>query len=287
MKYLNLIIIFIAINCNAQDNDFDKNQLNELHKRTKFIRDSISKLIKINDEKLEKVSENKEELLLQTDLLWNISDQNDIDELKINIQYSKNHPSSIYSFSLVQKQVPRQPGKNFYSDFESIYINSSQEIKESELGVKMAEQLKYFKQSMIGSLSVNIDGVDFKNNSFSLEDFKNNKYVLIDFWASWCAPCREEIPFLKSIYDKYKNKGFEILSVSIDEDIEQWKNAIKKENMEEWKNYSTKQNNSSAKKDYFVSGIPHKLLIDKNGKIIIQEEIMPMNMTTTKSLLKY
>lgn len=268
MKYFKLLLLIVAINCNAQDYELDKKQLNALHNRTKFVRDSIGKLIKNNNERVVKNAELKEKLLLKIDSLWNISDQNDIEELKINIQYSKNNPNSIYSFSLVQQQVARQPGKDFYSDFEYIYLHSSQEIKDSEIGIKMAEQLKYFKQSMVGSMSVNIEGVDYINNPFSLHHFKGKKYILIDFWASWCAPCREEIPFLKMIYDKYKNQDFEIVSISIDDDLDKWRNAIKKENIEEWSNYSTVQNNSSAKKDYFVNGIPHKILIDKNGKII-------------------
>ena len=270
MKYINLILFFITIISSAQNSNFDKTELNQLHKKTEFIRDSINKLIQNNNLYEKKITDNikKKQLLLQTDSLWNISDQNDVDELKIDIQYCKNHPTSMSSFELVQRQVARQSGKNFYEDFEYIYKNSSKEIKESEVGIKMLNQLKYFKKSMIGSFAPNISGVDFNNNIISLNDFKGKKYVLIDFWASWCAPCREELPFLKKIYKKYKSADLEILSISIDEDLGKWKKTIEKEQIEEWKNFSTLQNNSFAKTDYFVNGIPHKVLIDKNGKII-------------------
>ena len=261
-------MIFIAFNCRAQNNESDKKRLDKLHLRTNHVHDSVQKLIKMNEKKLKLVTVNREIILPQTDSLWNIYDQNEIEALKIDIEFSKNNPSSSYSFSLVQKQVSRQPGKSFSTDFENIYISSSKEIKESEIGKKMADQLKYFKLSMVGSLAPNITGIDNENNLISLVDFTKTNYVLIDFWASWCAPCKEEIPFLKSLYDKYKNHGFEILSITVDEDLEKWKTAIIKEQTSEWKNYSIKQNNSSAKTDYLVNGIPHKVLVDKEGKII-------------------
>ena len=266
MKYL--FMIFIAFNSTAQFNEYDKKRLDELHLRTNHVLDSVQKLIKIKEKNLNFVTHNKEIALHQIDSLWNIYDQNEIDALIIDIQYAKRHPYSLFTFTQIQNQVARQAGKNFYNDFENIYRNAPLKIKESEVGKLMAEQLKYFKGSMVGSLAPNITGIDNENNIISLVDLTKTNYVLIDFWASWCAPCREEIPFLKSLYDKYKNQGFEILSITVDEDLEIWKTAILKEQISEWKNYSLKQNNSSAKTDYFVNGIPHKVLVEKGGKII-------------------
>ena len=271
MKIKYLIFTLLVTLCQAQPNEESAiNELKQLHKRTNFIRDSIGKMISISNDKVkaEMNQQVKESLLLHTDSLWNMFDQNDINELKINIEYCKTHPSSLYSFKLVQQQVSRQSGKNFYYDFEKIYTNSSKEIQESDVGKKMLEQLSYFKKSMVGSIAPNITGVDISSKPFSLIEYINKKYILIDFWASWCGPCREELPFLKSLHEKYKTQGFEIISITTDEDSEKWKKAISNEAIDEWKHFSIFQNNSSAKEDYFVNGIPHKVLIDKNGIII-------------------
>ena len=272
ITFIVILLLFSISHCKAQqmaDSDIEE-ELSSLHSKTNAVRDSVNKLIKACQEEIKNTNDLKKRknLTIYEDSLWNVADRNDIEELKINLNYAKQHPSSLYCLKLVQQQISRQPGKNFFDDFEAIYNNASPEVKQSENGKKMAEQLIYFKQSKIGSKAPIFYGKNIIGKEISLEDYKGKKYILIDFWASWCAPCREEIPFLKTIYDKYKNKDFEILSISIDEDLEKWKNAIIKENIEEWKNYSTMQNNSSAKKDYFVNGIPHKLLIDKNGKII-------------------
>lgn len=205
---------------------------------------------------------------LSRDSLWNISDQNDIEELKTDIAYCKQNPSCQYSFSLVASQVARQPGKNFYDDFVTISKNASEEIKKGETWKAMSEKLVYFKQSMVGSAAPKFSGVDVSGQNISLDEFASKKYVLIDFWASWCGPCRAEIPFLDALREKYKDKGFEIVSISIDEDLDKWKSAIKKEHIEDWRHFSTVQNNSPAKMDYFVNGVPHKILIDKTGKIV-------------------
>ncbi|MEW5675802.1 TlpA disulfide reductase family protein [Flavobacterium enshiense] len=245
-------------------------ELDKLHSRTNFIRDSIGILIKSQNAKIkEEINSDKTEfLMLSLDSLYNVSDKNDIEELKTDINYCIKNPSCSYSFNLVYLQVARQRGKNFYKEFEYVYNNSSKEIKESETGKKMAEKLKFFKQSMVGSVAPKFSGVDIYKQDISLQNFYQKKYVLIDFWASWCAPCREEIPFLKSLKEKYKAQDFEIISISIDEDLKNLENAITKEKIEDWKHFSTLQNNSSIKQEYFVNGIPHKVLIDKNGIII-------------------
>ena len=94
------------------------------------------------------------------------------------------------------------------------------------------------------------------------------KVVLIDFWASWCAPCRKELPNVKRAYEKYKNKGFEILGVSLDKERVAWLEAISKEGLK-WPQVSDlKFWQSEACQVYAVQSIPYTVLIDKEGKII-------------------
>lgn len=95
------------------------------------------------------------------------------------------------------------------------------------------------------------------------------KVVLIDFWASWCGPCRRENPNVVSVYNKYKDKGFEIYSVSLDRDKNSWIKAIETDNLV-WKNHVSdlKYWSSDAAKLYGVNSIPATFLIDKDGKII-------------------
>ncbi len=95
------------------------------------------------------------------------------------------------------------------------------------------------------------------------------KYVLIDFWASWCGPCRRENPNVVKLYQKYKDRGFTIYSVSLDQDAEAWKRAIASDGLE-WPNHVSdllgwKTPMTSL---YGFSGIPHTVLLDKEGNVI-------------------
>ena len=91
---------------------------------------------------------------------------------------------------------------------------------------------------------------------------------IIDFWASWCGPCRREMPNLVEAYAQYKNKGFEIVGVSLDQSGEAWKDAIQKLNIT-WPQMSDlKYWNCEGAQLYAVSSIPHTVLIDGEGTII-------------------
>ena len=95
------------------------------------------------------------------------------------------------------------------------------------------------------------------------------KVVLLDFWASWCRPCRVENPNLVRMYDKYKGKGFEIYSVSLDQNMQKWVAAIQQDNLK-WKYHGSNLLywQCPVAKQYEVSSIPQTFLLDREGKII-------------------
>ena len=95
------------------------------------------------------------------------------------------------------------------------------------------------------------------------------KVVLLDFWASWCGPCRRENPNVVRAYDKYKDQGFEVFSVSLDSDANRWRAAIEQDQLKwpyhvsdlaGWRN--------AAAREYGISSIPHTMLIDRDGSIL-------------------
>lgn len=103
-----------------------------------------------------------------------------------------------------------------------------------------------------------------------LTDYKG-RYVLIDFWASWCKPCRMENPNVVSAYNKYKDKGFTVLGVSMDSNKEAWMNAIKADNLT-WQHVSDLKGwGNEAGILYGVKGIPQNFLLDKDGKIVAKD----------------
>ena len=98
------------------------------------------------------------------------------------------------------------------------------------------------------------------------QDFKG-KILVLDFWASWCGPCRAEIPHLKEAYKEYSNKGVAFFSVSIDKDDAAWRKAMKEENMP-WAQAQAPKAGKDVMKQYQFSGIPYILVLDKEGKIV-------------------
>ncbi|WP_454881181.1 TlpA family protein disulfide reductase [Sphingobacterium detergens] len=150
------------------------------------------------------------------------------------------------------------------AQLEHNYSKLSAPLKETKAAKQLYEKIASKKRSSIGSTVANFVLPDTTGNDFSFNKLKG-KYVLIDFWASWCGPCRISFPRLRSVYQQLKGQNFEIINISIDAKLDDWKKAVKEEN-NPWPQLHDKTNLS--KSAFFVSGIPTAYLIDPDGKIV-------------------
>lgn len=147
-------------------------------------------------------------------------------------------------------------------DQKAVYEQFSQKAKDSYYGKKVKEEL--YPAGMIGQPVKAFTVKDAEGKEATLASLsEGKKYVLIDFWASWCGPCRKEIPNLKEIYKKYADKGFQIVSISIDKKEADWQKALKEEGLE-WPNFRSNE----VADLYKVKAVPTMYLVDAKGILV-------------------
>lgn len=154
----------------------------------------------------------------------------------------------------------------FVPDMRPLYEQFSDEAKASKFGKEVMKEL--YPVGRLGDKLHEFISLDAEGNSISMQKLaSDNKLLLIDFWASWCKPCRKEIPHLKKIYEKYHDRGFDILSVSIDENDQDWRKALVKENMP-WTN--CRDTEKDIRSLYGVQSIPMLVVVDKDGRMVLE-----------------
>ena len=143
------------------------------------------------------------------------------------------------------------------------------DMKKRPVIVQMEKQIAEAQQTAEGATIK-----DFKQNSPDgtelslLEEVKKNKITVIDFWASWCGPCRQEMPFMIQLYETFQPKGLGIIGISLDSDHDAWLNGITAFGAK-WPQMSDLKGWENEISSFFqVTSIPHTIVVDQNGKIL-------------------
>ncbi|MCR4765219.1 MAG: redoxin domain-containing protein [Bacteroidaceae bacterium] len=164
--------------------------------------------------------------------------------------------------------------KNFYyymdtPDLAEIVNLIPEKFTADEAVNTIKQHVNKLTATAVGKQFTDFELKDPEGNAIKLSDYAGKgKVVLVDFWASWCGPCRQEMPNVVKVYNQYKNKGFEIVGVSLDQTAEAWKKGITDLNIT-WPQMSDlKYWQCEAATLYGVNAIPHTVLIDKDGTII-------------------
>ncbi len=138
------------------------------------------------------------------------------------------------------------------------------QMKQSAEG--MLARLETMKKLKIGAEALDFRTTDIAGKAIGLSDYRG-KVVLLDFWATWCAPCRAEMPHVKDVYATFNDKGFEILGVSMDNNRQTLDSYLEEQDMKWRQIYDGKGWKAEIGQIYAVSSIPATFLIDKEGKI--------------------
>lgn len=188
-------------------------------------------------------------------------------EADIKLAFAARYPKSYVSLDVLH-ELSRL--NSYIFKIEDLFSRLPEHLRQTQTGVVIRERIQKKKQVLPGVKAVDFTLPDNHNNLIKFSSF-TGRYVLLDFWASWCGPCREEHPNLKLLYERYKNNGLVIVSVSLDTDKQKWLRAIEKDGLM-WPQLSDlKGNQSHVYLAYGITSIPANFLINPDGEVVAKD----------------
>lgn len=182
------------------------------------------------------------------------------------LKFIETHPNSSLSIQFLESMVSVETVND---KVKSLFNALSPELKKSSKGKKL-QNIFNASNFRIGSIAPDFEQPDASGKMVKLSDFRG-KYVLVDFWASWCVPCRQENPNVVKAFQAYKDKGFTILGVSLDDKKENWLKAIKDDGLN-WTNVSDLKGwRNEAAQLFAISAVPSNMILSPEGKIIAKD----------------
>jgi len=189
---------------------------------------------------------------------------------KLKLRFISKNPASLVSVYLLTGLMNTLPLKELEQKFNTL----SEESRQSGLAAGLRNKIEGSRATAVGNAAIELNKKDINGHPVTLAALKG-KYVLLDFWGSWCGPCRQSHPHLKSLYEKYKSKGFEIVGIAQEQGSDlgksrkSWLNAIEVDGID----WIQVLNNEDVQKfdvvkAYGVTAFPTKVLLDREGKII-------------------
>ena len=188
---------------------------------------------------------------------------------RIQWDFIKANPKSPVSVDVAQNMV--YTAKFSKADMDNLLQAIDPSLRETPGYKQLKESLESIAPIALGEKYKDLELVDENGKTVQLSDYvKPGQYNMVEFWASWCGPCRGEIPHLRHVYDAYgKGKdAFNMISVSIDDKEKDWKQALKEENMKWTQLCDLKGQEGEVINKYKIQGVPFCLILDKEGSII-------------------
>jgi thiol-disulfide isomerase/thioredoxin len=186
------------------------------------------------------------------------------DDIKKSLNYFKSNKTSLLSLYSFNRYT------TFFADYSKVendFALLPNWAKNSPDGKIIADKIEGAKSTQVNTQAKNFVQISSTGQNITLETFKG-KYILLDFWASWCAPCRKEHPNLIKIYEQFKDKNFEIISVSLDSENGSWLNAISKDKLTWTQISDLKGQQNEIAVLYGIQSVPASFLINPKGMII-------------------
>src|SRR5699024_10820666 len=186
--------------------------------------------------------------------------------IKRYVETFKNDPQVVYALSMVSPKRDQDFIMEHVNPLIEKYpwLAEAKDIKEN-----VNKELMAAKKTEIGAKFIDINQETPDGDKVSLfEVLKGKKYVLVDYWASWCGPCRAENPKILEVYNEYKDQGFDVYAVSLDDKKERWIQAIEADNLPWHQVSDLKGWKNDASQYYNITAIPSNFLLDEEGKIV-------------------
>jgi peroxiredoxin len=203
----------------------------------------------------------KDELKVLGEKVMRVEDQ----KKELLSQYVSAYPKSYFSLYLLEDKAGLVSGD--YPKIKPLYDLLEPALLQSEAGKRLSKRLIILERSKLGETMLNFTQNSHDGRPVRFSDFRG-KYVLVDFWASWCGPCRAENPNVLAAYNRYKDKNFTVLGISLDDKEDKWKKAIEEDKLP-WTQVSDLKGFKNEVSAYYgIPAIPTTYLVDPDGKII-------------------
>ena len=250
-----------VVTINNDEMDVSGTPNNDVLNAFSNIRKEILKSMEAIMEELDNATEARKAELLQQFGKVNAS------ETDLSFDFCKNNANS-----LAMAYVLRSKSSDFSMEQIKELLALDGPWKSTPEAKSIIEYVARVEASAVGKQFTDFEMNDINGTARHLSDYVGKgKYVLIDFWASWCGPCRREMPNVVKAYAEYKDKGFEIVGISLDKDGDYWKEAVAELGMTWIQLSDLNYWNCSGAKLYAVRAVPATILIDPQGKIIARD----------------